>query len=118
MTILNQYEILESTTPIWWSIIEIVFIIIFIAFFIASISTTNASTVKPLIILIFVAFVTIIWSFIVYPIVHKEDVPTGRYQYECTIDDGASFTDIMNNYIVVEQRGDIWVLEDKNGKAD
>ena len=81
-------------------------------FFIASISITNASTVKPLI-LIFVAFVTIIWSFIVYPIVHKEDVPTGRYQYECTIDDGASFTDIMNNYIVVEQRGDIWVLEDK-----
>lgn len=118
MTILNQYEILESTTPIWWSIIEIVLIISFIAFFIASISTTNASTVKPLIILIFVAFVTIIWSFIVYLIVHKEDVPTGRYQYECTIDDGASFTDIMNNYIVVEQRGDIWVLEDKNVKAD
>ena len=108
MTILNQYEILESTTPIWWSIIEIVLIISFIA----SISTTNASTVKPLI-LIFVAFITIIWSFIVYPIVHKEDVPTGRYQYECTIDDGASLTDIMNNYIVVEQRGDIWVLEDK-----
>lgn len=117
MTILNQYEILESTTPIWWSIIEIVLIISFVIAFIASISTINASTVKPLI-LIFVAFVTIIWSFIVYPIVHKEDVPTGRYQYECTIDDGASFTDIMDNYIVVEQRGDIWVLEDKNGKAD
>ena len=74
MTILNQYEILESTTPIWWSIIEIVLIISFVIAFIASISTTNASTVKPLI-LIFVAFVTIIWSFIVYPIVHKEDVP-------------------------------------------
>lgn len=117
MTILNQYEILESTTPIWWSIIEIVIIISVISFsvisFIALTSTTNASTVKPLIILLFVAFVIIIWSFIVYPIVHKEDVPTGRYQYECTINDGASFTDIMNNYIVVEQRGDIWVLEDK-----
>ena len=112
MTILNQYEILESTTPIWWSIIEIVLIISFVIAFIASISTTNASTVKPLI-LIFVAFVTIIWSLIVYQIVNKENVPTGRYQYECIIDDGASFTDIMDNYIVVEQRGDIWVLEDK-----
>ena len=79
MTILNQYEILESTTPIWWSIIEIVLIISFIAFFIASISTTNASTVKRLI-FILVAFVTIIYSFIINPIVNKENSPTFRYQ--------------------------------------
>ena len=113
MTILNQYEILESTTPIWWGIGIAVFtiIIVGIIFFIP----TSMNDVLHILcwILVAVIFLCIIWVSVVYKIAHREDVPTGRYQYECTIDDGASFTDIMNNYIVVEQRGDIWVLEDK-----
>lgn len=42
-----------------------------------------------------------------------EPVPTGRYQYEVTIDDTVSMTKLYEKYEVVEQRGDIWVLEDK-----
>ena len=38
---------------------------------------------------------------------------TDRYRYEVIIDEGVSFEDIYNNYYVVEQRGEIWVLEDK-----
>lgn len=41
-------------------------------------------------------------------------IKTGDYRYECTIDDSVSYNDIVKNYEVIEQRGDIWVLEDKS----
>lgn len=40
-------------------------------------------------------------------------VKTGEYRYECTIDDAVPYNEIVDNYNVIEQRGDIWVLEDK-----
>lgn len=40
-------------------------------------------------------------------------------QYECTIDNKVSFVELYEKYDVIEQRGDIWVLEEKtNGKVD
>lgn len=36
-----------------------------------------------------------------------------RNQYECMIDDGTSINEVYENYNVIERRGDIWVLEDK-----
>lgn len=36
-----------------------------------------------------------------------------RNQYECIIDDGVSINEVYENYNVIERRGDIWVLEDK-----
>ena len=39
--------------------------------------------------------------------------PTGRYRYEATIDDSVSITEVYDRYKVVERRGDIWILEDK-----
>ena len=40
-------------------------------------------------------------------------VKTGEYRYECTIDDSVSYNEVAENYKIIEQRGDIWVLEDK-----
>ena len=37
-----------------------------------------------------------------------------KTRYECAIDDTASFIEIMENYDVVDRRGDIWILEDKD----
>lgn len=42
-----------------------------------------------------------------------KEVPTGRYRYEVTISDTANFKEIYEKYDVVEQRGDIYVLEEK-----
>lgn len=40
-------------------------------------------------------------------------------QYECTIDSNVSFVELCEKYDVIEQRGDIWVLEEKtNGEVD
>lgn len=110
MTILNQYEILENVTPIWWYIGVVVFIISIIAFF--AISDKSASSILGWI-LVAIIFLGVIWVSVVYEIVHKEDVSTGRYRYECIIDDDTPFTDILEDYVVIEQRGDLWILEDK-----
>lgn len=34
-------------------------------------------------------------------------------RYECTIDSNVSFVELYEKYDVIEQRGDIWVLEEK-----
>lgn len=36
-----------------------------------------------------------------------------RNQYECIIDDSVSINEVYENYNVIDRRGDIWVLEDK-----
>ena len=36
-----------------------------------------------------------------------------RNQYECIIDDSVSINEVYENYNVIERRGDIWVLEEK-----
>ena len=38
---------------------------------------------------------------------------TGKYKYECTVDKSVSFEELTDNYEIVDQRGDIWVLKDK-----
>lgn len=40
-------------------------------------------------------------------------IKPGEYRYECTIEDSVSYNDIVENYKIIEQRGNIWVLEDK-----
>ena len=40
-------------------------------------------------------------------------VKTGEYRYECIIDDSVSYNEVVENYKIIEQRGDIWILEDK-----
>ena len=45
--------------------------------------------------------------------------PNRITQYECTIDSNVGFVELHEKYNVIEQRGDIWVLEEKtNGEAD
>lgn len=45
--------------------------------------------------------------------VWEPKVETDRYRYEAIIDESVSLVDIYDKYEVIEQRGDIWVLEDK-----
>ena len=41
-------------------------------------------------------------------------VDSGRNRYECLIDDTVPFVEVAENYDVVSQRGDLWILEDKD----
>lgn len=40
-------------------------------------------------------------------------IKTSEYRYECIIDDSVSYNEVVENYNIIEQRGNIWVLEDK-----
>lgn len=40
-------------------------------------------------------------------------IKTGEYRYECIIDDSVSYNEVVENYNIIGQRGDIWILEDK-----
>lgn len=46
-------------------------------------------------------------------LIANANVSTGRYRYECTIDESVSMKEVYERYEIIEQRGDIWVLEDK-----
>ena len=48
----------------------------------------------------------------------QKRIPTDRYRYEVTVGPYVRFTDIYEKYDVVERRGEIWVLEDKETKND
>lgn len=40
--------------------------------------------------------------------------PTGRYKYEVKILDTTSFKEVTDNYKIIDNLGQIWVLEDKD----
>ena len=110
--ILNKEEIL--TTPEWIGMaasISGVMVIISIIFVVAF-TLTDHDTASVFFIIIFVCSVV---AFVVFAAINDayKSEPTGRYRYEVTIDDSVSITEVYNHYNVVEQRGDIWVLEDK-----
>ena len=44
------------------------------------------------------------------------EVPTNRYRYEVTIDKTVTIEELCKNYNIVDQRGEIWILEDKEEK--
>lgn len=38
---------------------------------------------------------------------------TGRYRYEVKISDSTTFKEVTDNYKIIDNRGEIWILEDK-----
>ena len=40
-------------------------------------------------------------------------VPTGKFQYEVLISDDTSFAEVIEKYDIIEQRGEIFVVEEK-----
>lgn len=54
---------------------------------------------------------TLVLAFIIFLVgLFTSDTIT---RYECIIDSNVSFVELYEKYNVIEQRGDIWVLEEK-----
>ena len=104
ITVLN--EIAVTGVPSWMMVSAIIIAVIgFIVFAIAIIAEWPAwKAIIPIIIILFTWFICGIFN-----ITFK----TGKYQYECIIDDSVPYNEVVDNYKIVEQRGDIWVLEEK-----
>ncbi len=106
ITILNKIEITGLPTWLvitWISIIMISICVVVICGLIAKGSLKVTA----------IAGITAVVMFFL-GLILECTVKTGEYRYECTIDDSVSYNDIVKNYEIIEQRGDIWVLEDKS----
>lgn len=107
ITILNQVEIMEP--PVWVCVVGLLSIILLVVTFAIMLAARNevVGIVSAIIALLSLA------SAILFCGILDLEEPTGRYKYEVLIEDESIFKDIYDTYEIVEQRGDIWVLEDK-----
>lgn len=103
MKILNTFEYIEKV-PGWQIAILVAFGIafIFLEVFFACKKQWGRTWACAFMALI------LIWLALSLCSVKKEET-----RYECAIDDTTSFNEVMEDYEVVERRGDIWVLREK-----
>ena len=47
-------------------------------------------------------------------LLNSKGEPTGRYKYEVKINDSTTFKEVTDNYKIIDNRGEIWMLEDKD----
>ena len=90
----------------WWYAIPLIFLILFIVFDMFEFKSGK-----------FIFFVCAIISLLI--LAHKDiTVPNGKYRYEVVIDKGkeVSLTEFQKHYKIVEQRGQIYVVEEKESE--
>lgn len=105
MTILNQTEVMVSIIP--GKFVFIGLALSFICTIMANVSEKRQDFYTIAAVIFFIASITTVFIGATFK------NPSGRYRYECLIDDTVPYTEIYDKYDVVEQRGSIWVLEDK-----
>jgi len=102
ITILNQYMTYDWPT---WRYIVLIAGVAIIMLCISAVMD-NCSGLWGVLALV------ILLGLIVLGIISPKE-ETGLYEYEAIIDDGVSFTDLYEQYDIVEQRGEIYILKDK-----
>ena len=106
--ILNKEPVMISNDN--WVIIG--FILIGIAFILGGVATKVENNI--LVYISLGGFGLCMFSALIATIVYKEvKIPSGRYQYEAVIQDDVSIQEVYEHYNVIEQKGKIWILEDK-----
>lgn len=107
MTILNQEQIMTNTNDTG------MLFLFFIAFILVIILAMIPADVNDG---IFWVIVTAIITCVIGAIIlcfSSDETGTGRYKYEVLLSDEIDFKEIYEKYDIKEQRGEIWVLEDK-----
>lgn len=108
MTIVNQYPVMTNRAPIW-----VIFLCMFclsICCYIFFLSLSNGSWCAAI---VFGCCTAFLCTLLLFGARKRE---SGRNRYECLIDDATPFAEVAENYDIVGQRGDIWILEDKTEK--
>ena len=107
VNILTQTMIME--TPIWYDILIFMIVVAVIALIMLSMHLCDY---KGATLICFLGAIGCVIAFLVLIIIDFKE-PVGRYKYEVTISEEVSMVEIHERYDVIEQRGQIWVLEDK-----
>lgn len=112
----NVLNVVERTQLPDWAIICILLCAFAMAVFFIELLTGDTQKKINISGIGFACTVVLIFIFLV---IGKTVAPKRIMQYECTIDNKVSFVELYEKYDVIEQRGDIWVLEEKtNGEVD
>lgn len=97
------------TIPDWAGILAIILIVgIFGGMLIGvcAIEFSNWGWIGPLISLICLFTLGVLTAI-------DPQIPSGQFKYYVTIDESISMTDFYEKYKVIEQKGELWILEDK-----
>lgn len=109
MTILNQTPIIEMSES--WELAIAILLIIGIFSFLCFLLTGMLSWDTGMIVTGGSAIICLVVALILA--LAAPEVETGRNEYEAIIDETVPIVEVYEKYEVVERRGDIWVLEDK-----
>ena len=111
INILNKTEIMEYTYEqnIFFAVLLIVWIISAMLIVIGFICSCKWPVIIG-------GILFLITSIVIGAVDLEKSKNTGRYKYEATIDKDVPFTEVYKKYDVVKQKGDIWVLKDKEIK--
>lgn len=116
MQILNAEPIVYDLLPLYLLITAPCFVVALTFALSIVMDWANAEQRKQKII-IFIVMVAITATGTVFAFVYPK-IDTGKNRYEVIFDDDQSIQDVYDKYIVVKQRGKIWVLEDKERTSD
>lgn len=107
ITILNQVEIMKSP---WWCIPAGLSAFFVIGLGLATLLgfLTDWSDAS-----FYIGAVVGVICMIVILAKTGETIPTGRYEYHVTIDDTVDFKELYGRYDIVDQQGEIYIIEDK-----
>lgn len=115
MQILN--EIMLTEPPQWVEIITTIGLIMFIAGGAVAVMSMLGESGVGFVCGLIAALVGAILSVVGMIAEEKvEPLPTGIAQYEVLIDETVNFQEVYDKYEVIEHRGDIWVLQDKESE--
>ena len=107
MTIVNQYPVMESVISPWILLVLSCFACLSLYITISAFQESSCGLGFSL-----VALALVLGGIICYGIF--AEVESGRNRYECLIDDTVPFVEVVENYDVVSQRGELWILEDRD----
>ena len=113
INILNKTEIMEYTYEqhIFFAVLIIVWCISAMLIVIGLICESKWSTIIG-------GILFLITNIVIGAVDLEKSKNTGRYKYEATINKDVSFTEVYKKYDVVKQKGDIWVLKDKESNNE
>lgn len=111
ITILNQSEII--TEPGWTQTAAIISAVLMIVFFFASIFSLICAKEKLGYVIFSLMILSAIATMIFVILGANIKVPTGKYEYQVTIDDNVSLNEFNERYEIIDKDGKIYTIKEK-----
>ena len=106
MTIVNQYPVMKPVISPW--ILLVLSCFACLSLLIAVLNFQERNCVLGFLVVLAIVLIGICCYGLF------AEVESGRNRYECLIDDTVPFVEVVENYNIVGQRGELWILENRD----